>query len=68
MAKPMSKRARKHRDALRQSGLCPIQVWVPDTRQPDFSDVARRQSQAIQGDKAENDMLDWGYSMTDIEG
>jgi len=35
-----------HRDRLRRQGLCPIQLWVPDTRSPDFAAEAHRQSVA----------------------
>ena len=37
-------RVQKHRDALRETGLRPVQIWVPDTRRPDFADDCRRQS------------------------
>ncbi len=37
-------RVQKHRDALRMAGLRPVQIWVPDTRRPDFADECRRQS------------------------
>ncbi|WP_122260155.1 antitoxin MazE family protein, partial [Pseudomonas syringae group genomosp. 3] len=30
-------RVQRHRDALRAAGLRPIQIWVPDTRRPDFA-------------------------------
>lgn len=36
-------RVQKHRDALRMAGLRPIQIWVPDTRRPDFAEECRRQ-------------------------
>lgn len=67
MAKPTSERTQKQRDALRQSGLCPVQIWIPDAQRPDFPEIARRQSRAIQGDPAENDMLDWVDSVIDTE-
>ena len=35
-----------HRDRLRRQGLRPIQLWVPDTRSPDFAAEAHRQSVA----------------------
>ena len=38
-------RVQKHRDALRRAGLRPVQIWVPDTRRPDFVDECRRQCQ-----------------------
>ena len=29
---PISQRVRKHREALRDAGMRPVQLWVPDTR------------------------------------
>lgn len=36
-------RVQKHRDALRKAGLRPVQIWVPDTRRPDFAQECHRQ-------------------------
>ena len=36
-----------HRARLRQQGLRPIQIWVPDTRQPNFGVEAARQSKLL---------------------
>ena len=36
------------------AGLRPVQLWVPDTRQPGFADECRRQSRVV----AEADMAD----------
>jgi hypothetical protein len=33
---------RAHQEWL--GGLCPIQIWVPDVRSPEFLDETRRQS------------------------
>lgn len=50
-------RVQKHRDALRRAGLRPVQIWVPDTRRPDFAEECRRQSRlAAQADMADTDM------------
>ena len=40
-------KVRGHRDALREQGLRPIQIWVPDVRLPDFQAEAHRQSLAV---------------------
>ena len=45
--KPTRDKVRRHRARLHEQGLRPLQVWVPDTRVPGFSDEARRQSLAI---------------------
>ncbi len=47
MAKSVSQRVRKRRDALRAAGLRPVQIWVPDMRRPGFADECRRQSLAV---------------------
>lgn len=39
----VNSRVRKHREALRKAGLRPVQIWVPDTRHPDFAQECRRQ-------------------------
>ena len=43
MAMPTHQRVRKHREALREAGLRPVQLRVPDTRAPGFADECRRQ-------------------------
>ncbi len=40
-------RVQKHREALRMAGLRPVQIWVPDTRRPDFAEECRRQCQLV---------------------
>jgi hypothetical protein len=45
--KPSRDKVRRHREGLRELGLRPVQIWVPDTRSPAFAEEARRQSAAI---------------------
>ena len=40
-------KVRAHRVRLRQQGLRPIQIWVPDMRSPTFIAEAHRQSLAV---------------------
>lgn len=40
----VNQRVQKHRSALRESGLRPVQIWVPDTRRADFAQECQRQS------------------------
>ena len=42
-------RVQKHRDALRRAGLRPMQIWVPDTRNPGFAEECQRQCHLIAG-------------------
>ncbi|MGX1741060.1 antitoxin MazE family protein [Bosea sp. NPDC055353] len=47
MANSIARRVQKRRDALRAAGLRPIQIWVPDTRRPGFSEECRRQARLV---------------------
>ena len=40
----VGKRVAEHRNRLRDQGLRPLPIWVPDTRAPEFAAEARRQS------------------------
>lgn len=40
-------KVRAHRRRLREQGLRPIQIWVPDMRSPAFAAEAHRQSLAV---------------------
>lgn len=40
-------RVREHRRRLREQGLRPVQIWVPDVRAPEFVAEAHRQSAAV---------------------
>jgi hypothetical protein len=40
-------KVRAHRERLRQQGLRPIQIWVPDVRSKAFKAEAHRQSVAV---------------------
>ena len=46
-SKPSRDKVRAHRRRLRQKGLRPIQIWVPDMRSPAFVTEAHRQSLAV---------------------
>lgn len=60
MPMSISERVQKRRNALRQMGLRPVQIWVSDTRRPGFKEECRRQSQlAAQSDLADQDLLDF---------
>lgn len=63
-------RVQKHRDALRQAGLRSVQLWVPDTRRPNFAQECRRQSllvtQADAADKSLQPFMD--AALADVDG
>ena len=40
-------KVRAHRERLRQQGLRPIQIWVPDVRSRAFKTEAHRQSALV---------------------
>jgi Protein of unknown function (DUF3018) len=70
MAISVAARVQKRRDALRMAGLRPVQIWVPDTRRPDFAAECRRQSRlASQADVADTEMMEFmDDALADIDG
>jgi hypothetical protein len=37
----------EYRRRMRESGLRPVQIWLPDTRSPQFAHQCRQQSRAV---------------------
>jgi hypothetical protein len=68
MRTSISARVQKHRAALRESGLRPVQIWVPDTRRAGFAEECHRQSRLLQADTHERDTADWLEAAGDREG
>lgn len=66
----VNSRVQKYRDALRMAGLRPVQIWVPDTRRPDFAAECRRQSRlAAKADMGDTDMqLFMDEALGDVDG
>ena len=66
----VNQRVQKHRDALRMAGLRPVQIWVPDTRRPDFVEECRRQclllAEADSTDAAMQRLMD--DALADVDG
>jgi len=59
----------RYRARLREQGLRPIQIWVPDTRRPGFAEECRRQSQVVSNDPHEQEHLDYAaQAAATIEG
>ncbi len=65
-----TERVREHRQRLRMAGLRPVQIWVPDTRRPDFAEECRRQGQIVaMGDKADTQLQTlMDEALSSIEG
>ena len=68
MGTPTNDRVRKHREALRMAGLRPVQLWVPDTRQPSFAALCREQSARLANDPQEAEILEWIEEISDQKG
>lgn len=58
-------RVQQYRQRLREEGLRPVQIWVPDARAPEFVEAAHRQSAAVAAseqagdDQAFIDAISW---------
>ena len=70
MPTPVAVRVQKRRDALRSAGLRPVQIWVPDTRRPDFAVGCKRQSRlASKADKEDAEMQEFMDAvLSDVDG
>ena len=70
MAASVAVRVQKRRDAMRMAGLRPVQIWVPDTRRPDFAAECRRQSKLVsRADKADAELMKFmDDALSDLEG
>lgn len=55
----LRERVQQHRQKLRQSGLRPVQIWVPDTRATGFAAEAHRQAQAVAEADAADGIMTW---------
>ena len=55
----IAERVKKHRQKLLEAGMRPIQIWIPDTRRPEFQEECRRQSRLLRDDPQEQETLDW---------
>ena len=54
----VAKRVQKHREALRAQGLRPVQIWVPDTRAPGFTEECARQAAIVDAaDRADPELM-----------
>jgi hypothetical protein len=68
MADDTARRVRRHRAHLREAGLRPVQIWVPDTRRAGFAEECRRQSRLLRNDPHEAETLAWLEAVADTEG
>lgn len=59
----------KLRNQRRANGMRPVQIWVPDTRKPEFAEECRRQARNIAAHAAhEREVMDWVESVSDVTG
>ncbi len=55
-----SERMATYRQRMRAAGLRPVQIWVPDTRAPEFVELCRQQARAVAvHDPAGDEIMDW---------
>lgn len=68
MGMSTSERVQKYRASLREAGLRPLQIWIPDTRRAGFAEECRRQSLLLREDANEKEVLDWLDAVADRAG
>jgi len=62
---PSRDKVRAHRARLREQGLRPVQVWVPDVRSPAFKAEAARQARLVALDPHEAETMAFIEAVTD---
>ena len=50
-------RMANYRRRMRAAGLRPVQIWVPDSRSPDFAEKCHRQARAVAASDPAGDEL-----------
>jgi hypothetical protein len=63
-------RVHNHRDALGMAGLRSVQIWVPNTRHPDFAEECRRQCLLVaHADSADSNTQQFmDEALADVDG
>jgi Protein of unknown function (DUF3018) len=57
---PAARRMSEYRERLRNAGLRQVQIWLPDTRSPQFAKACRKQASAIAArDKAGDAVMEF---------
>jgi hypothetical protein len=57
---PPPRRMATYRQRMRAAGLRPVQIWVPDSRDPDFAEKCSRQARAVAAsDPAGDEIMDF---------
>jgi len=57
---PAARRMADYRRRMRAAGLRPVQIWVPDTRNPAFVAEYQRQARLMAaGDPAGDEAMNW---------
>jgi hypothetical protein len=58
--KAVSRRMASYRERMRAAGLRPVQIWVPDARNPAFVGKCRAQALAVAaGDPAGDELMEF---------
>jgi hypothetical protein len=68
MKSAVASRVEKHRANLRNKGLKPIQIWVPDVRSKRFSQECERQAILVKRSEAEQEINDFIENTADLRG
>ena len=61
-------RVQKHRATLRERGLKPIQIWVPDTHAKGFSEECKRQAMLARNSDDEQQINNFIANAADLRG
>jgi hypothetical protein len=66
--KSSREKVQAHRQRLREQGLRPVQIWVPDVRSKSFKAEAHRQSRATAESAHAREDQEFIYQLSDLDG
>ena len=67
MPKTSTEKMQDYRKRMRDAGLRPVQIWVPDVRSKRFAEEARRQSLLVSKTDSEREVLDFIEAVADLD-
>lgn len=68
MKSAIASRVEKYRANLREKGLKPVQIWVPDVRGKGFAEECKRQAMAVKHSECDQEINNFIENAADLRG
>ena len=68
MKSTIAARVQKYRSNLRNKGLKPVQIWVPDVSNKEFAQECKRQALLVKNSESEQVIQEFIHDTADLRG